>query len=102
MAKIHLNSSGVKSNCIIKINDTVDLINKTLNCFNNFDIPSDFSKKNTLRNVQSDLKKVKDNLNGVVNWLNSSLSDYNTLLNKLNDQSRSLPNYKVKSRNNIV
>ncbi len=102
MAKVELDSIGLKSSCMINLNDAINTVNKVLNYFDYFDIPYDFSKKNDLRNVESKLRNIKKDLDYVKQWIWDSNDNYNTLINNLKTQSNKLPNYRVKQRDNII
>lgn len=102
MSKVDLDYTNLKTNCILNLSDTINLMNKVLNYFDNFDIPYDFSKKNDLKNVEIKLRNVKTELNKVKNWMVDSNNNYDILINNLKNQANRLPTYRVKQRNNIV
>ncbi len=102
MARVELDSTGLKSGCIINLNDAINTVNKVLNYFDYFDIPYDFSRKNDLKNVESKLRNIKEDLDYVKNWIYNSNDNYNTLISNLKTQANKLPNYIVKQRNNII
>ena len=102
MARVELDSTGLKSGCIIKLNDAIIAVNKTLNYFDYFDIPYDFSKRENLVNVEAKLRNIKKDLNYVKQWILDSNDNYNKLIDNLKSQANKLPNYRVKQRNNII
>lgn len=102
MSKIYINSDELKYGCIVPLKDTIDDLDKVIDYFDYFDIPSGFSRKAELRNVKSDLRTIKSTLNDAKNWIIDSNNDYNSLLEKLNDKNAGLSNYSIRNRNNIV
>lgn len=102
MSKVYLNSTNLNSGFVIRINDSINAVNKALNYFNYFDIPYDFKKRSTLKSIESTLTSVKNELNYIKNWVVDSNSNYNTLINNLKNQANSLPSYQIKQRNNII
>ncbi|MBQ9013551.1 MAG: hypothetical protein IJ094_08385 [Bacilli bacterium] len=102
MAKVYLDSEGLKSGCLIKLTDSINTINKVLAYFDYFDIPQDFSRRNELLNVEAEFRHVKKQLEFVKEWTINSNNNYNTLISNLKTQANKLPTFKVKQRNNIV
>ncbi len=102
MSKVYLNANNLGSGFLVRMNDSINAINKAINYFNYFDIPYDFKKRSTLKDVESTLKSVKKELNYVKSWVLDSNSNYNTLITNLKNQANNLPSYQIKQRNNIV
>lgn len=102
MSKVYINSQNLSSGFIIYINDSINSVNKALNYFDYFDIPYDFKKRSTLKDVESTLRDVKKELSNIKSWVVDSNSNYNTLINNLKTQANNLPSYQIKQRNNIV
>lgn len=102
MAKIDLDSTNMKSMFSINMRDTISAINKVLSIYDSMDIPSDFSKRQELRNVMERFKDINNNLDDIYDAVIGSNSDYNTLITNLKDQANKLPTYTIKSRNTIV
>ncbi len=102
MSKVYIDSPNLNSGCIIYLNDSISAVNKVLNYFDYFDIPYDFKKRSTLKDVESTLRSVKKELDYVKDWIVDSNSNYNTLINNLKSQASDLPSYQIKQRNNII
>lgn len=102
MSKIYINSEELKYGCVIPLKDTINDLNKVVDYFDYFDIPSTFSKKGELRNIKGNLKSIKNKLKSVEHWIVNSNNDYNSLLEKLNDKNSKLSTYSIKNRDNIV
>lgn len=102
MSKVNLDYTGLKSGCVLNLNDTINIVNKALGYLDCFDIPSDFNKKSELKEVGNKLCAIKKDLTNIENWIVNSNNNYDTLVNNLNTQTNTLPTYHVKQRNNIV
>lgn len=102
MSKVYINSQNLNNGFIVQMNDAINIVQKALNYFDYFEIPFDFKKKNTLKNIESDLKSIKKELNNIKSWVVDSNGNYNTLINNLKNQANGLPDYQVKQRTNIV
>ena len=102
MSKVYLDSTPLNSGCVIRLNDSLNVINKALSYFKYFDIPYDFKKRNTLNDVENTLKAIKKELESIKSWIVNSSNNYETLINNLKSQASSLPGYQVKQRNNTV
>lgn len=102
MSKVNLDSQNLNSRCLINLCDSINTIDRALDIFNGFDIPSDFSKRNELLNVRNKLRDINTSLSDVKSWLENSCNDYDKLISNLKNQARQLPIEQIKQRTNII
>ena len=102
MAKIDLDSTNMKSMFSINMRDTISAINNVLSIYDSMEIPSNFSKRQELRDIMERFKTISNNLDDIYNDVIGSNSDYNNLISNLKDQANKLPTYTIKGRNNVV
>ena len=102
MADVKLDYSSVGPEAVTSISSLVSYFNKAINYLQQNSVPSDFSKKSTFSNVVSDLKKQCKELESVKDWLVNSNKNYDSLIDKLNQQALKLPVYQVKKRNKVI
>ena len=102
MSKVKLSFDDLNSGCLLRLNDTINNIDKTIKLFDNFDIPNDFSRKRELLKVKNDLSEIRKNIKCVKSWIVDSNNNYNTLINNLKLQMNKLPSYQLKKRNSII
>ena len=102
MSNVELNYDAMRSNCVLVLEDVVNAIQKSINYFYQISIPSDFSRKQSLKRAASDLNRCKKEINNIRNLIINSNNNYDSLISNLSKQSESLPNCQIKKRTNII
>lgn len=102
MAKVYLNYSPISTNGINSLDTAINNINRVISYLQQNSIPSDFKKYSTLSNTISDLKKQRDSLVNLKNWLKDSNKNYDSFISKLQTQAYKLPSGLIKRRSSII
>ena len=102
MAEVKLDYSSVGTNAVTSISSLVSSIDAAIDYLQQNSVPSDFSKRSMFYNVIIDLKKQCNELNYVKNCLININKNYDSMIDKLDQQASKLPVYQVKKRNKIV
>ena len=102
MADVKLDYSSVGSLTVTSISSLSASLNKTINYLEQNSVPSDFSRRNEFYNVISDLKRQVKKLDDIKDWLVNSNKNYDSLIDKLNQQAMKLPVYQVKPRSKVI
>ena len=102
MAKVDIDSTNLKNGFIVYINDAISEINKVLRYFDNFSVPYDFFRRGELMGVESSIRQVKSQLEGVKSWVVESNDDFNKVVSAIKDLNEQLPRYTIKQRNTII
>lgn len=102
MAKVELNFSPIASSGISALDNAIDNIKSVIAYLQRNVAPSDFNKYYLLLNTLSDLKKQRDKLVYLKEWLKDSNSNYDSFIAKLDAQALKLPAYSIKRRTKIV
>ncbi len=101
MASVNLNYSAV-DNSLTSLDSAIASIDDTIEYLQRNSVPWDFYRRTTLLNIIAALKKDKETLTYVRNWLINSNKNYDSLIDKLDKQAYKLPAYQIKRRNNII
>lgn len=102
MSKVQLNYSPIQSEAIPALENAINILSSAIDNLQQNSIPGDFYRKTTLSNTIADLKAQRDNLSNLKSWLINSNKNYDSLVDKLENQAHQLPVYQVKRRSNIV
>ena len=102
MSKVELDSSNLKANCLLYINDTIKAISTAMNYYEQMNVPYDFSRRYELRNIYEELSNIKKSLQNTYDWIVDSNKDYNTLIDNLSTQAGYLSVDQITRRNNII
>lgn len=102
MAKVELNYGPIENSCINSLDSVIGYLDEVIRHLQQNSIPGDFNRRTMLSNTITDLKSQRKSLINVKNWLMSSNSNYNSMIDKLNLQASRLPVYQVKRRTNKI
>lgn len=102
MATVELDYGRVENNCIVPIDNVIDYLNEAINYLQQFSIPSDFSKRTALYNIIADLKNQRALLSDVKKSIVNSNKNYDSMIDKLDQQASQLPVYHVRTRSTII
>lgn len=99
MSKVKLDYKAID---IDAIENFISLLDDAVSFLGRNSVPNDFSMRNTIYNVVSDLRKQRTKLNEIRIWLINSNKNYDSLIDRLNSQALKLPSYQIKSRTKII
>lgn len=102
MSKINLNYGPIQSNCLPALDNAATYLSEAVNALQQASIPGDFYKKSTLQNTISNLKDYKSTIQNVKGWIYDSNKNYDSMIDKLENQANKLPVYIVGKRNQII
>lgn len=102
MASVNLNYTTIGTNGIDALETVIDKLNSVISYLQKNSVPGDFYRYNTFVNTLSDLKKQRDKLVYLRDWLKDSNRNYDSFITKLEAQAIKLPTGLVKRRSKIV
>ncbi len=102
MSKINLNFGPIQSNCIPALDTAINYLNEAVGALQQTSIPGDFYKRNDLQNTIANLKSYSTTISNVKSWIGDSNKNYDSMIDKLENQANKLPVYMVDKRNQII
>lgn len=102
MSKVSLSYGGISSNGINSLDNAINSLNTVINFLQAGSIPTDFNQYNNLVNTIADLKKQRDKVIYLKDWIINSNKDYDSFITKLEGQSFKLPTCCIKHRSSTI
>lgn len=102
MSKVNLNYSNISINCINQLDSAINYLNDVIRYLQQHSVPYDFNRKSSYDNSLSNIKKQRDELINIKEWIVSSNKNYDSMIEKLESQAIQLPTYKLKKRRTII
>ena len=102
MATVSLNYAPIETNGMDALETAIDKLNSAISYLQRNSVPGDFSRYNLFYSTLSDLKKQRDKLVYLKDWLKDSNKNYDSFIAKLETQANKLPSGVVKRRSKIV
>lgn len=102
MSKVNLNYSNISINCINQLDSAINYLNDVIRYLQQHSVPYDFNRKSSYANSLSNIKKQRDELINIKEWIVSSNKNYDSMIEKLESQAIQLPTYKLKKRRTII
>ncbi len=97
MSKIEIDLASVEQVEIL-LNDVIDIYNKAIATIENTSIPYNFERKYAYQNNYSAIKRDKNNLIELKDFVKNSVKDLNSLDETLTNQARNLPTNSIKQK----
>lgn len=102
MSKISLNYGPIQSNCLPALDNAANYLSDAISALRQSSIPGDFYKKSTLQDTISNLNQHKSSIQNIKTWIYDSNKNYDSMIDKLENQANKLPVYTVGKRNQII
>lgn len=102
MGKVNLDYSNIPANALNQLDNAINYLNDVIRYLQQNSIPNDFYRKNTFSTCLSSLKNQRDKLVDIKSWVVNSNKNYDSMIEKLEEQAFQLPTYKLKKRRTIV
>lgn len=97
MTKINIDISSVET-VNTMLDDVINIYNKVISVLNYTVVPYSFEKRYAYQNNYSNLKKDKDKLVELKDFVNKSLKDVNSIDEALSNQAKNLPMNQIKDK----
>ena len=101
MGTVRLNYPAIE-NGIDALDTAIDKLNSVISYLQKNSVPGDFSRYNLYYSTLSDIKKQRDKLVYLRDWIKDSNKNYDSFVAKLESQANKLPCGLIKRRSKIV
>ncbi len=102
MAKLYFNNGNLNRDVKPSIAATVDYLSKVINDSNSLVIPSGFEYERELKELSYNVKKIKDELLKIDQWIDFSNRNYDNTINEMNDGLKQIDDFEIKVREKLV
>lgn len=95
MAKVEFSTDLMQRTVIPNLNKTIDSLNVLIDKCAQLYVPSGFKYKDYLTSLYYNNKNIKKNIVSVKEWIYSSNTMYNNLIESIRQEARNLDNIKI-------
>ena len=97
MAKIDIDTTNIDS-VVNMLNDVIEVYNKSISVLDYTNLPYSFEKRYAYQNNYSSLKKDKEKLVELKNFVSDSIKEINSIDDALFNQAKNLPTNRIKDK----
>lgn len=102
MVKLYFNNSNLNKDVKPSIISTVDYLSKVINDSNSLVIPGSFEYARELNDFSYNIKKIKDELIKVNEWIDFSNRNYDNTMNEISDGLKQIDDLEINAREKLV
>lgn len=102
MVKLYFNNSNLNKDVKPSIISTVGYLSNVINDSNSLVIPSSFEYAKELKDFSYNIKKIKDELTKVNEWIDFSNRNYDNTMNEISDGLKQIDDLEIKVREKLV
>ena len=102
MAKLYFNNSNLNKDVKPSITSTVEYLSKVIIDSNSLVIPGSFEYARELKDFSYNIKKIKDELIKINEWIDFSNRNYDNTMNEIDDGLKQIDDLEIKAREKLV